>query len=91
MADKEKLAAERIQLSVRKKKLELTVTNEETVSPNEEGNQVPGSSIVDFLFKIVLIGDAVSCCALKLWIVWVINRFLLSSSRQDRPSLESSL
>ena len=81
MADKEKLAAERIQLSVRKKKLELTVTNEETVSPNEEGDQVPGSPIVDFLFKIVLIGDAVSCCALKLWIVWVISRFLLSSSR----------
>jgi len=60
MADKEKLASERLQLSVRKKKLELTVTNEETIDPNisKGDDQVPASPMVDYLFKIVLIGDA---------------------------------
>ena len=68
MADKEKLASERLQLSVRKKKLELTVTNEETIDPNisKGDDQVPASPMVDYLFKIVLIGDAVSLLYIKM-------------------------
>ena len=70
MADKEKLTSERLQLSVRKKKLELTVTNEETIDPNitKGGDQAPDSQVVvDYLFKIVLIGDAVSFMQITLF------------------------